>query len=835
MSEPREGNGDYSPGGPGRARRFVVLALIPALLIGAAALAGFLLRLPPGTMTGDEVPLRLLGIVRNDEPVLRDASGAKVSDVCLESWPFRDPDRDGQFFAAVFEPTGGIDGFVMWESDLHLAGERLGHRCRHSLVREGGLPAGAFMETFSAKRTIETYPWPRGMWQALEMLKRTVPVESANIRLHFYSGPRGECDYVFTGPFSLDGSLEDDDGRGGQAGFSRHFESGWSRDRIWCTKVRVTIPAPPSFRGTPWLLWYDTSGKRKGRAQYCGTEKVAKGEAHNYLLSDVDPEDVGAITINEKPREATIHNVRIAPPEDESAGPSYTERFAQIGVDFPSEIAPDDALKAAAVARGAHLRWCLHALLHDYRWLDTLTAEKREKLEALVEACQDNPDPAVRVTALSMGVRLDFAKYFDRAVEIVAEDFDPPSADVGRIGFGDGPEGERASAVSDLVYALSRKSAELSNDQVRRLAEAVLKADNLFGLHWGLWRAFTRAAQPQALGTKAARAALEAFARDERPWYWLRAFEDDRSIKYLGLVETWDRELKTKALIGTRFAANVLEHAADALPLADEMLENLLTRELNVRCPTGCARVIDAIADRLPPEKATEILARFALSTRDFSYGRTNFLYTVAWINRLNGVNISGLEIAREIRLMPGCLNPRRVQLDLERWLETGEVTPDVPEGYRARPGDLRVVCLIEGRDEEAFISLSSPALPRHAAGLYRRFNTTWGQLTYGITCHYGPPGQLDVKYDVDVRGIVNGKERHLGSDSGSDDFKADNLPIQINLRLHGREDLSGSLLIEPADSPESALSGTKVFEDWWKKYGTTADEDEQRQYDEPD
>ncbi|MHC4715234.1 MAG: hypothetical protein ACYTAN_18520 [Planctomycetota bacterium] len=87
-------------------------------------------------------------------------------------------------------------------------------------------------------------------------------------------------------------------------------------------------------------------------------------------------------------------------------------------------------------------------------------------------------------------------------------------------------------------------------------------------------------------------------------------------------------------------------------------------------------------------------------------------------------------------------------------------------------------------------------------------------------------PGEYSLDYDLELD--ESGASVFQGS---SNAFRIENLPQTVT--VSGAPDIV--ITIERADSPESVLSGTKVFEDWWEKYGTVSDENEQKEHDAQD
>jgi hypothetical protein len=399
-------------------------------------------------------------------------------------------------------------------------------------------------------------------------------------------------------------------------------------------------------------------------------------------------------------------------------------------------------------------------------------------------------DPRIRGAGACLGALLSFSDFRDEAFE--------------------GLESEDAQVRDWTTEVFWRSRGDLTGKDISRIADFLTKG----ATHETQDKLMSIVRQSQS---PEAAAAVLAFSLDERPELWCHGLADERTLAALGPPDRWPEERRVRRYIAMGREGRA-ENPDDALAeAAAAILPSLLTPELAAVDRGAFREVLRATGDLCEKDAAIAALVDFLRGALSDGRCSNQVIGAVEYINGLAGVNIAriGSDFNYGFRV-----NWAQAAADAIEWYETGKVPVDIPEGYRAKKGDLRVIFVDKENGEVRAIGLYMSAGPDTSSRQHvlefpgGPFAFQIGERTWRGTS--GPTTRYSMEF---------GSRRASGSIS----FEAADIPYVF-------DDLRPfTIHIERADSPESVLSDTKVFEDWWEKYGPISSEEEGRRDDERD
>ena len=373
----------------------------------------------------------------------------------------------------------------------------------------------------------------------------------------------------------------------------------------------------------------------------------------------------------------------------------------------------------------------------------------------------------------------------------------------------------------DAARLIFNRRALLSESEAPRILEELTRTEDP-GVRSQLMRCLRYGEMPGCAE------ALAELVKDDRPWLWWEAIYGLQRHKRLGEPAGWDSELKRRVILAlgpSWIRPGDEESAAEAY----RMLPGLLTPQLAyMDYDLFREGVLPNIIEHLDKPAATAAMIGF-LKTVDQggNWGGMRFEDIRNWparcsvclvLRRLNAMHDVDLgDLGTDINA-PGDAQPgrdfRQNAADGVRWYETGVAPGQIPPGYRAAAGDLRIAWLNEDNLENSAVGIWRP---QETAGGRPRLR----RLSRGddfAACRIDPDGS---GWNVAVElGSTNGwwVRKNFG-------FAPSDLPVQLHpVRGDGGggagADWPWQLHSERADSPQSVLSDPKVFADWWEKYG---------------
>ncbi len=768
-----------------RARLIVIAALVLLPIAALAWLFTSVLRpYRPGEATGDDLDIRLVGVWHRNYDDVFDASGEKIGETLGTAGYYHRNSPDELKRAFILEvPALAPDVFECPFLEVHPTGRT--RRLLRAYLNRADLTPRAWVHADLPSTYTTGFP---ADWLPLRPNGRQCPVERVDVTLRYWSGPRGAAEHTFEGPFEPGKAVAAVGDASVTARLARFYETGSS----WGTFMEVS-GTTPGISSTN-VLVYDADGRR----HYAYLSKSAFFRVHS-----VAPEDITAVTIGEERRERTFHNVKVVYPDvPEREYPLYRDLLEeQCGLPaVRAHFGAGDMAEAASIigiVRGQDIMQAYYALRSELRTATEMADEHRAQIVTAVEGWSESDDEEIRMAGFTLALHVDFDRFIDRALAFIIE------ADMN----------ER----TDVMQSLARNAEKLSPAHLARIRDILLTATPRLNASI-LLICLEGSPLPEAAE------ALVDLATDERSLLWSRPLQQENVVAALGPCDGWPTQLKARRLVANGFGS--LDEADTTAAL--ELLPSMLTEDLENTSESAARSIITLIAGNFDRETAMEVFARHLENKKRFTFAAETVGLIARYVNLWNGVDIGGLGADVESPVShPHERNWREVSDAVLDWHRTGTFEPRVPEGYRVQKGDLRIVLYNTKDPGNSLIGLwrgdgRTDRLGGQAVletdALFFGFSII--PLVTPIGAPVGPGDDYSLRLSL---------ETSEGGFSSGSSFEGSAPPcVAFNygdFRVH----------IEPADSPTSAASGTKVFDQWWEKYGTVSDESEQKEYDEQD
>jgi len=748
----------------GKQRRAVTAAAIAAaLLAGTFVLAGLLQwnsTPAPGTAEGDGPEIRLEYVVPTYGDLLRDAAG----DITGETPGFDLPryftlDDFPVLRTFVFTAPAGAD-VTLGNACCTRSGLQIGLPRAQYRDRRFKRPSGDLLLTtlwFAA-----TYETPTDGKQPIEGLsaERTSAPEAGDLSIRYWCGPRGEAEYTFEGPFEAGRTLTG----GGSVSCTLTAEHYYGNRRRRGTLLYVDGFAAGWNKAA--VLAYDARGQRHA-ARYHADMAFAKA----YLVQGLAMRDIAFVTVNEESRERLFRNVRLRYGTEE---PDRTRYIFELDLRVDGRrrsysFEGREAVDAADLLSWGDIPAAANALLEKAGGIDFAALDEADRARLLNAARRWAlaMDPRISASGVAVGLQLAPDEFEARAAALL-------QSDEGSI---------RATA----ARALARAASLLSRKALETVA-AVIAQGEYPELQPNLVECLLSAAPGPADDL------LLKLARDERPWVSLPLLRLDRIVATIA----GDRS-RTEVAARLAVARGFEDGDAAARAEAVSMLPDLLCEPLALADADVFKAVLDALIEHHPEDAVVETIFGFLREVRHFESAAEGIAAAVAALNRLFGIDISRVGGGVDLFALER-YKWHQVVDEAVRWRRTGLIGD---EGYQVKPADLRIVLVNETGPEESDIAVLS-----HNGSLSRpRLVVKSGGERIFLEAHpAAAAGRMGAN-----RGFT------VVAESPNDHQVATLLPDELPHRL-----FEGPLWIsiEAAESRRSAISGTKVFEQWWEKYG---------------
>jgi len=770
----------------------IVVVLIAAAVLAPSAVIMLLPKEVRGHASGDTLDIRLVGVWRGDDTDVYDAAGNRMGETMgsvfwtsglarerLErNFIFEAPASDGdiELLDCSITPAGRKGPrFVQteWEG---LAQERWAK----GILVQTQMPADYLVQPFAYLPILNRYRY-------------TADLRSVDVTLSYLCGRRGAAEHSFVGPFTDGATVTADGDNAATVTVSGYYDL-YSH---WGTEILISTTRPPASDAAE-IAAYDLSGRRL-EASDSGGSRGRGGAVFGCRLSEITPDEISAVTLGEETRKKTFHNVVVAYSDrPERKHPAYLEEVCRrLGSALPgaegyaSPVLADaaEAMKVIDVVRGNYIERAHDAIMEDREGdaLASLGEEDRARFRAAIDKWCASEDISIRARGVSLGLELDTNAYVAKALEIIGgKDYYGITGQVGDLG------------------------ARLDEDSLRRIGEFVRAAPK----RWTTGDLMDALAANES--AEATRELVE-MAGSDWPWLWYRALAEKKVRDALGPVETRTRQLRIRAYVATGCSDGSYLPADAAPGEALEVLESCITADFLEADRRLFEDVLEVFLAKCERERCTEAFVRFARDARNSYFAQEPLSVIIRHINLWYGTDIAGIGgDPGETDALIDERNWRQAAADLVGWRESGTVAQDVPSGYRAAHGDLRILLVDDADKERSGIGLWIKGDPAGAMRV-RSVKSESGELVYSIhrsetTENVVSAFQGDYRfYCVTARA---GVEYWSGTQT---DFSSGGLP-KVNA-MPG-EQIEYTVVIEDADNSESVLSGTRVFENWWNTYG---------------
>jgi hypothetical protein len=772
-----------------------------AIIVGVPL---FLARMRPaaaehGRVSGDDLEITLIAVRPDAGDEFYDVAGEKIDGDPGLLWTGREtwqPDHQKRDFLFAL-PESGEE--ILFTRHQHL------RPARTTRDLGGSGAAYHFRTGDGAGRFIVFRVFPRKYERTLfHFFRVSASIDEVDISVEYFHGPSLDGGYRFDGPFRFGATVQESSGLPGTLSAAAKAPS-YAVPSVYFSVTssrRDIVDLQP--------LAYDAGGRRH-LGEFGNSRSSPTGARAEISFRDINLADIAAVAF-ERPRERTFHNIRVSYPDrpPRTRAP-YLDKMAEaLGKTGLSEEelrrisleSPEEALKVVDIVHGIHAFRAGETLRYsrvDFKGLD---AETLERLRRAVEDWTASSDAKRCLAGIALGLKAGWSEYVPLLFDLLDEE-----------------EWETRRGAAGLFR---RHSGLLDASHVERITQVLESTDDS-----DVCRELMMCLMNYRPAGRLA--AIRRLSKGDKPWLWWPAVAR-LSERDLGDPEDWDDPTRARvALVRGRQWHPSLQSVTDAA-LADALVA-VLTPDFCHMQYDPFRSALEKAAAVLDKDTMTRVMIDFIRSSleRDHWGGlpfdhhrnyhaRGGICRAVRSLNALHGVDIAGLGSdldapAPDERGRDWEQNAR----DALHWYETGRMPGVLPEGYRATAGDLRVVWREKNDPEKGLVFLWSPSVEApDAPRLHRLENgerfTVWRtrqsgdspawsfELEMGRIRDWATREALLLSKD-DLPSIVfpNPSRKHVPWDDKTE-------PWEIH--------------VERADSPDSVLSGTKVFDQWWEKYG---------------
>jgi len=420
-------------------------------------------------------------------------------------------------------------------------------------------------------------------------------IRHVDLTLRYFYGPRGQATCTFTGPFTMNQTVEAD----GAKPYYLTFKEGITMD---CSGIILRFETSERFGWDVPAILYDVNGRRYMLDDTDSSRSGDKTELQ-YQRVVVLLENIAAITFGEKPREITFKNLIVDYPDRPHRNyPEFLDEMSKrLGLtnELPKDLVqydfrnPAEAIEVIDIIRGEQqIRKAFNTIRDgkpkiDIAKLDRTTQDKIRRT-AKTWAQID----ILAVYGIQLGLMGQWPEFFDMAIERLGREEAP--SDNGNLYY------ERTWRQDDGNIAntmVNYRMDQLTVEQVQKLKELILKTNNgsvsnllLYYLEWTQSRATTDA--------------LWELARSEKPWIWWQATEAwySRESRIRNVYDGLPEKMKLRVILVER---NVRDENLKAKALA--LLPEILTPEMAKMAFSFWFKVYEGIAREFDRTDATEI------------------------------------------------------------------------------------------------------------------------------------------------------------------------------------------------------------------------------------
>ncbi len=456
-------------------------------------------------------------------------------------------------------------------------------------------------------------------------------VDTIDITLLYYHGPRRAAIATFKGPFKRGGKFTDETGRY-KISFSQNPKTGSGGYPSFEFNTKQWRDTNIS------ALLYDAAGKRRV-AKSNGASPGVGGMSIKYGMFDPTLKGIAMITIGEKPFEATFKNVRLDLHASKlRSGAAYLDKMAaKLDLNLTvRELARyrlkdvNETLDVMNIIRGKHIFSACNDILNGYGGkyknrpdLTALDGEQAQGLRQTILGWTEAMDPLIRGHAVRVGLRCKWPEFLEPAFELVEE---PADYDYYYMW-----DAQHKAAAALLSYR-----DHLSERDIDRIRQILLHQE-----HRDMFSTLRRCLEGPKSESRIR--ALWELAADDRSWLWWGAVEKLAQWKeFEGKYDSLPEKLKLRLFIIK--GAYGFSDAEQIAPKASDLLDGLLTLQLLALDVATFNRVLDKIIRNPDRKFATAALINY-LGRIEGPDSSATFSITiiVRHLNLWHGLDIGGL------------------------------------------------------------------------------------------------------------------------------------------------------------------------------------------------
>ena len=789
----------------------LVLALIPA--------AYFLTKRPsfsrPQPVMGDDpCDMGFVGLRKDYGDTLFGAQGERLGfdpavNIFRTHWT-----QDSLQREFIFEVPVADDSFKMARPvRIYLNGHR-GYSPRPRLVR---------IKSQHTTRFIIDTAMPRLSMRsnsALAELQGGEPVRFVDIEISFYAGPRPPAEIRFIGPFGQGKSIEDELGRG------YALRTVFRNVTLNTRELRLYVTAKESTASPSPLILYLADGTSKiveTVGQSVDQFGSGPGATLHYLAPGISREQLTKVTYGEAFWKKTFRGIAV---EYQSKGrscaayldafcerlgllPTHREAISQ-RLFQPEYEDPMEALEVLDVVRGRAILPVCNTIRRQLRAAD-LEPAQRTRVRMIARQWLGTE---LENEGIALGLWGDWPEFVEpalRQLQWIRFDRDSERDLANSFRFRRQPTAAELHQVADYLTRRKTKSNVARGDLIEFVRS---HAEGQAGLD-----------------------AYQRLVESDRPWVWASLIVADEAFTRLASRRGLSETVKRRALALGVDTGDPLD--AVAQDSARAQLAQWISPEFVQKDVEQFGRVMAVLTRHGRPERDTPALVRYleqqlrlwtAYRPRRGSIRHPVLLHShvgiekaLKCLNTWHDLNLAGL--GRDLRRVcsKDLCDWRNVARSALHWARTGQNPDLLPAGWQPASKDLRIIWHDVRRPEQSRISLWSREGQSPSRRLYHGLELSQRRLLYSL--------YLEDALEVESIGLtVSAGLYHPTPVTLSFSIDRAKLPFNSSLSpedvVTGEDDQSGHWLgrwavsVEAAQSPESVLSGTKLFETWQQLYG---------------
>ncbi|MHC4206018.1 MAG: hypothetical protein ACYSTT_15310 [Planctomycetota bacterium] len=484
-----------------------ILSLL--VIITAAAILSFMAestRLKPSIVNKGPLDIHLVGVCPDGGGQIYDASGRKLK---AKMWPlgafnthWKDDVKCRDFLFEIPDVNSQLIFLPFPRICLADTNRGLGGGLKHY-----------FDPTDNPSTLIYSITLPRTYRKKLFFIKYNETIQDIDLTLRYLYGPRGQATCTFTGPFTMNQTVEAD----GAKPYHLTFQEGITLDG---SGIILRFKTSEYFDWDTPAIVYDLNGRRYMLDGHGSSGGKTDLQYHGVVVS---PEKIAAITLGEKPHEITFKNVAVDYPDlpNRTHSEFLDEMAKRLGLtDMSSECLaqysfrnPQEAIDVIDIVRGSwHVRQVYEAIRHGKTKIDITKLDQatQEKIHRAATGWAETG--YLTKYGISLGLMGRWSEFFDMAIERLGRE----------IPHGNGyPYYEKTwhQDKDDIAHnMINYRMDQLTVEQVQKIKDIILKTDSESVLRF----LFMYLKQTKSQATTDV---LWELAQNEKPWIWWKATE----------------------------------------------------------------------------------------------------------------------------------------------------------------------------------------------------------------------------------------------------------------------------------------------------------------------